>query len=109
VSEPEGYCSVNKVKVILQIPVSEEEDPLDDELETCIVSADALIDSLLKKLDLTVPESVPQNIADASAYFAAWLFRRRRDPAGAEAFWAEANRFLDACIDVEEEVYVGSA
>lgn len=106
-SEPEGYCSVDAVKTILQI--DSEDETYDTEIESCIISADTLIDGLLKKLDLTVPESVPQNIADASAYFAAWLFRRRRDPTGAEAFWAEANRFLDSYIDVEEEVYVGSA
>jgi hypothetical protein len=63
-----------------------------------------LVDSLLKQKDLSVPSPVPQNIADASAYFAAWLFRRRRDPVGAEAFWQEANRFLDVYGKTEGEL-----
>ena len=29
------------------------------------------------------------------------------DPVGAEAFWIEANRFLDAYIDAEFQAYVG--
>ena len=46
---------------------------------------------------------------DAAAYFDAWIVRRRRDPVGAEAFWVEANRFLDAYAKAEAETYVGSA
>jgi hypothetical protein len=103
-SEPEGYCTVDQVKVLLQI--ASEELTWDTEIESCITSADALIDSLLKKLDLTVPSPVPQNIVDASAYFAAWLFRRRRDPAGAAVFWEEANKFLDAYIAADEDADV---
>ena len=32
----------------------------------------------------------------------AWLFRRRRDPAGAEAFWVEADKFLQVYINAEK-------
>jgi hypothetical protein len=85
------------------VPEEGEESPYDAELKGCIVSADALIDSLLKREGLTVPESTPQNIKDASAHFAAWLFRRHKDPAGAEVFWEEANRFLTAYIEAEQE------
>jgi hypothetical protein len=101
-SEPEGYCTVDQVKVILQI--EPEDITYDDEIESCITSADALIDSLLKREELTVPASIPQNITDASAYYAAWLFRRRRDPTGAEAFWEEAEKFLTPYIEGEAEV-----
>jgi hypothetical protein len=97
-----AYSTVASVKMILQIASAEI--VWDTEIEGCITSADALIDSLLKKLDLNVPSPVPQNIADASAYFAAWLFRRRRDPLAAEGFWVEANRFLDAYATAEGEV-----
>ncbi len=97
-----GYCEATSVKTILQIP--SENEAYDDELSSCIVSADGLIDSLLKKRALSVPSTVPQNISDASAYFAAWLFRRRRDPVGAEAFWQEANRFLDVYSETEEKL-----
>lgn len=91
------YCVAADVKSILAISVA----TYDTEITACIVSADALIDKLLEPHDLTVPVSVPQTVEDASAYFAAWLFRRRRDPTGAEAFFVEANKFLDA--------YIGSA
>ena len=96
------YSLVAAVKPILQILAADES--FDDELEACIVSADALIDGLLKKAGLSVPESVPQLIEDTSAHFAAWLFRHRRDPDAAEVFWAEAHRFLDAYIESEEDV-----
>lgn len=92
------------MKAILQIT----EVTWDTEIAACITSVDALVDSLLKYEGLTVPAVVPQIVKDASAHFAAWLFRRRRDPAGAEAFWVEANRFLDAYIEAEKEPYVGS-
>jgi acyl-coenzyme A synthetase/AMP-(fatty) acid ligase len=97
------YSAISEVKTVLQIT----ESTWDTEITDCITSADALIDSLLKYHDLTVPASTPQNIKDASAHFAAWLFRRRRDPVGAEGFWEEADKFLQAYIDAEEESYVG--
>jgi len=100
-----AYSIAADVKTVLQIT----ESTWDTEITDCITSADALIDSLLKYEGLTVPISTPQNIKDASKHFAAWLFRRRRDPTGAEAFWEEANRFLQAYIDAEEEPYVGTA
>lgn len=89
-----AYTTAAAVKTILQIT----ESTWDTEIAECIASADALVDSFLKYVGLTVPVSVPQNIIDACGHFAAWLFRRRRDPAGAEAFWKEANEFLQAYI-----------
>jgi len=97
-----AYSTVAAVKQVLQIAV--EDISFDDEIEACIASADALVDGLLKKVDLTVPDSVPQNIADASAYFAAWLLRHRRDPEAAEIFWTEAHKFLDIYVESEEEI-----
>jgi hypothetical protein len=94
-----AYSTVAAVKPVLQIGADNE--TFDDELESCIASADALIDGLLKKSSLTVPDSVPQLVADASAYFAAWLFRHRRDPSAAEVFWVEAHKFLDIYISAE--------
>jgi hypothetical protein len=96
-----SYCAVTEVKEVLQIDVSNE--AFDAEIEGCIASADALIDSLLKQKGSVVPQSTPQNITDSSKYFAAWLFRRRRDPAGAEVFWEEANRFLEAFVTADDE------
>jgi hypothetical protein len=96
-----GYCEVDAVKLVLQIPY--ETETYDEELAGCVISADALVDSLLKQRGLSVPSPTPQNVVDASVYFSAWLFRRRRDPVGAEAFWQEANRFLDVYGETEGE------
>ena len=102
-----AYTSVASVKKVLQL--GEGDTSLDGEITDALPSADALVDSLLKQKGLTVPSPVPQNVADAAAYFDAWMVRRRRDPVGAEAFWVEANRFLDAYAEAEAEPYVGSA
>jgi len=50
-------------------------------------------------------------VADASAHFAAWLFRHRRYPEKAEIFWVEAHKFLDAFSESEEDIafVVGSS
>src|SRR4030042_3060852 len=93
------YSVAADVKSILLISVS----TYDTEITDCIASADAFIDKQLEKSNLTVPSVVPQLIADASAYFAAWLFRRRRDHTGAGAFWIEANRLLEAYVGTEED------
>lgn len=100
------YCVIADVKPILQI--KEDDATCDVEIDGCIPSAEGVVDGFLKREGLTVPVVVPQLIKDACAHFAAWLVRRRRDPAGAEAFWAEANRFLDAYVEAEKEPYVGS-
>ena len=107
-----AYSTVADVKIVLLI--ADDEDSFDTELEACIASADALVDGLLKKVGLTVPETVPQLIADASAYFAAWLFKDRRGPdveAVAAKLWDQAHKFLDNYIDSEEEIafLVGTA
>jgi hypothetical protein len=96
-----AYCEVADVKVILQIAT--EDESLDAAIEVAIASADGLIDGLLKPSGLAVPATVPQNIVDASTHFAAWLMRKHADPSGAEAFWVEAQRFLQAYIDSESE------
>jgi hypothetical protein len=97
-----AYSEHADVKAVLQIPNATT--TYDDEIDDCITSGDALLDKLLEPYELTVPGSVPQVIKDASAYFAAWLFRRRRDPVGSEAFYVEARKFLDAYVSDEEEV-----
>jgi hypothetical protein len=97
-----SYCSVDDVKPILSLALDDLS--FDLELEACIVSADAIIDSELLKYDLAVPESVPQSILDASAHFAAWLFRHRRAPVEAAPFWEEANKFLSEYIEANAEV-----
>jgi hypothetical protein len=98
------YCTVENAKAVLQIS----EATWDAEIAECIASASALVDATLKVEGLAVPSKVPQLIEDASKFLAAWDFRRRREPAGAIAFLAEANRFLDAYIEGEKETYVGS-
>ena len=98
-----AYSTVAAVKSILKI--SADDDTHDTELTACIASADALVDGLLKKCNLTVPDSVPQLVTDASAHFAAWLFKdRRRDQGDASGLWDQAHKFLDAYIESEEEI-----
>ncbi len=97
------YTTVAAVKVLLQI--ASDEDSYDDEVTSCIQSAEAVIDSWLTKNGLSMPDTVPQNLADAAAYVAAWLFRRRRvyDKA-TTSFWTEATRFFNAYVDAQEKV-----
>jgi hypothetical protein len=97
-----AYSTVAAVKQILHIGVVDETH--DTEIGECIVSADALVDGLLKKVNLSVPESVPQTVADASAHFAAWLFKDRRGPEATDVFWDQAHKFLDFYIESEEEI-----
>ena len=97
-----AYCEADDVKPILQI--ADADTTYDTELATCIVSADAWVDGKLEPHDLTVPVSVPQNIKDASIHFAAWMFRKRRDPTGADAFKAEAEELLNAYIESTSEL-----
>jgi hypothetical protein len=99
------YCTVDNAKAVLQIS----DDKWDSELSECVTSASALVDGFLSREGLTMPSPVPQILVDAAKYFAAWDFRRRRDPVGAEAFWAEANRLLSVYIDGEKSPYVGVA
>ena len=69
------------------------------EIAECITSSDAYVDSLLLQKGLTVPSPTPQNIIDASNYFAAWMFRKKRDPQSSWIFYTDAERFLNAYID----------
>ena len=101
-----NYCELSDVKPVLQLEI--EEATHDPELSSCVASASALLDALLKVEGLTVPSVVPQLIVDASKFLAAWDFRRRRDPVGAVAFMEEASKILDAYIQGEKETYVGS-
>ena len=96
-----AYCEVADVKAVLQVLT--EDTSLDSAIATAIASADGLIDSLLKPSGLAVPATVPQNILDASSHFAAWLMRKHADSVGAEAFWVEAQLFLQAYIDAQSE------
>ncbi len=62
-----------------------------------------MIDALLKVNNLSVPASVPQLIMEATAWLAAWMFRRTSDPAGAEVFWNESQRFLNLYVQNQDE------
>lgn len=94
------YCKLADVKKILQIT----ESTWDTQINSCIPSADGLVDSFLAIHDLTVPSPTPQNIVDASAHYAAWLYRKRQDPAGTDAFKTEAEVFLNMYLNSVVEV-----
>jgi hypothetical protein len=102
-----AYASVADVKVLLQIPA--EITTYDTELTGCIESADAIIDSWLLEKGLVMPSPVPRNLEDASKYFAAWLFRRRRNyQESTSSFWTEATRFFNAYVDATEDPFLES-
>jgi hypothetical protein len=77
-----GILHVDNVKAVLQVS----EVKWDSELSECVSSASALVGGLLSREGFVMPAVVPQILSDAAKYFAAWDFRRRRHPAGAEAF-----------------------
>jgi hypothetical protein len=100
------YCIVDDVKSSLQVDLAETK--YDTKLADCVVDGSALVDSELLKHGLIVPPVVPQLIKVAAKFFAAWEFRRFSDPVGAEAFWVEAQRFLDSYVESSNIAYVGS-
>jgi hypothetical protein len=57
-----AYSTTNAVKRVLHIEA--DDDTHDTEIGECIASADAIVDGLLKKANLSFPESVPQLITD---------------------------------------------
>jgi hypothetical protein len=101
------YCTLADVKHVLHI--DEEETSEDSEIAGCIVTSRGLIDGFLKAKALTVPSIVPLLVKFAGCYFAAWAYRRIRDPASAQGFWNDAVAFLQTYIDAETAPYVGSA
>jgi hypothetical protein len=90
-----AYSTVAEVKYVLEIV----EEEYNTEITECIVSADALVDGLLKAQGLTVSAPTPQLLKDGSKQFAAWVFKKRRDPEAAEHFYEAGLRFVQAHID----------
>jgi phage gp36-like protein len=101
------YCSVLEVKPFLHIDAAETSE--DSEIASCIVTGSGLVDGFLKAKGLTTPTTVPQLVKFSACNFAAWAYRRIRDPASAQGFWNDAVAFLQAYIDAETEPYLGSA
>jgi phage gp36-like protein len=101
------YCSVSEVKPFLHIDSAETSE--DSEIASCITAADGLIDGFMKAKGLAVPAVVPQLVKFAACNFAAWAYRRIRDPASAQGFWNDAVAFLQTYIDAETSPYLGSA
>ena len=91
-----AYSTIADVRGILDL---KDDHSYDTEIGECIATADGMVDGQLKAEGLSVASPVPQLIKDASKFLAAWSFRRKRDPAGAEAFWVEGQRFLQNHID----------
>ena len=94
------YCDIDDLEGVLRETITA---TLDDLADRCITTASAMIVALLKVKNLTVPASVPQLIMEATAWLAAWEFRRTSDPIGAEAFWVEAQRFLELYVQDQDE------
>ena len=92
------YGVVATVKSILQ----DSSATYDAEIAICITSSDAYVVALLAKEGLTVPASASQNIIDASNYFAAWIFRKKRDPQSSWIFFLDAEKFLNAYVSSQQ-------
>ena len=90
-----AYSTVAEVKYVLEIV----EEEYNTEITECIASADALVDGLLKAQGLTVSAPTPQLLKDGSKQFAAWVFKKRRDPEAAEHLYEAGLRFVQAHID----------
>jgi hypothetical protein len=90
------YCTVDEVKEVL-VETSED---YNTEIAGVIPTSDAIVDALLAKRRQE-GSGDPHLQMEASRHFAAWLLRRRRDPAGAEVFYKEAVSFVDLCADSE--------
>ena len=101
------YCEVDDVKPVLHIDLAETSE--DVELASCVSSGSGLVDGFLKVKGLIVPSPVPQAVVDAAKNFAAWCYRRVRDPATAAGFWNDAMQFVQSYIDAESAPYVGVA
>jgi hypothetical protein len=102
-----NYCTVLEVKPFLYIDSAETSE--DTEIASYIVAGAGLVDGFLKAKNLAVPALVPQLVKFAACNFAAWAYRRIRDPQSAQGFWNDAVAFLQAYIDSEISPYVGSA
>jgi len=96
------YSNVGLVKEVLRVDVTDTNS--DAELTNCILSADALIDDILTRYDLSVPSAVPLAVVNAGKYFAAWFFRMRGvPPAEVKAFWEVGMTFLNGYLAAQEE------
>jgi hypothetical protein len=104
------YCGVADVKPVLHIDLAETSE--DVELADCVTDASGKVDDLLKASGFVVPSVVPITITKATKFFAAWEYRRRRDPLGAQVFWYDAQEAIQEYIAAQKvdegEPYVGS-
>jgi hypothetical protein len=94
------YAVVDVVKTILQIPDADGS-KYDNEIADCLLDSTAFVESLLAQKGLTPPTPTPRVINTVINYFAAWMFRKRRDPASSWIFYVDAERFLNAYCDSE--------
>lgn len=104
-----NYCASSDVKPVLHIDAAETSE--DTEISDCISDASDKVDVLLQVQELTVPASVPTTIKRAAKFFAAWEYRRRRDPEAAQVFWYDAQEALKEYVDAQRAAktkpYVG--
>jgi hypothetical protein len=105
------YCAVSDVKPVLHIEVAETSE--DAELADIVTDASDKVDRLLQVQDLAVPAEVPTTVKRAAKFFAAWEYRRRRDPEGAQIFWYDAQEAVREYVEAEKAAgvapYVGLA
>jgi len=98
------YCIVSDVKSVLHIDAAETSE--DSEILECVVDGSDKVRNLLRQAGLPVPvpfdvSEVPQSVRIAAKNFAAWEYRRRRDPDGAQVFYYDAQEALNGYIAAE--------
>jgi hypothetical protein len=98
------YCTVDDVKPLLRLERAESSE--DQELTSCVVDSTDKVKNLLRQAKLSVPlpsdvSEVPDSVRIAAKNFAAWKYRRRRDPDGAQVFYYDAQEALNGYISAE--------
>ncbi len=98
------YCVVSDVKPLLRIDAAETSE--DAELSECIAGSTDKVKNLLKMAGLPVPapsevSEVPSSVRISAKNFAAWKYRRVRDPDAAQVFYYDAQEALNDYIAAE--------
>ncbi len=102
------YCSVADVRAVLH--ARDDYTDGDTEIARCIVSGDRMLRSWAKARGLTIPSvPVPEDISEASASLAAWMFKLHGDPPfDDKALYGLAETFFGLWADGADECYVGT-
>jgi hypothetical protein len=100
------YCGVEDVKRILHIDKAESSE--DAELAECVTGMSGMLDELLIAEGYPVPSEASHFLKYACANFAAWAYRKVRDPVGSQVLFNDGEMFLFSYLNHQSKAYVGS-